>query len=185
MRAIKKDPSSPGHASPPSLSLLHAALETRLSPPVSGTRSLTSAFLFCFVLGLLHGSGRLQCQLYPDGDCHLHQPGPAVVGAAHPGLLRGPIPDQSPPPLWSPYPLRWGLLQGWSREDHDGRQSSEHWQEGQGGTGEECFSTFWGGGLALVEMGSTVDRVKPLHRIHYISSNGNPGSKPFPSQARL
>lgn len=145
MRAIKKDPSSPGHASPPSLSLLHAALETRLSPPVSGTRSLTSAFLFCFVLGLLHGSGRLQCQLYPDGDCHLHQPGPAVVGAAHPGLLRGPIPDQSPPPLWSPYPLRWGLLQGWSREDHDGRQSSEHWQEGQGGTGEECFSTFGGG----------------------------------------
>lgn len=113
---------------------------------MSGTCSLTSAFPFCFVLGLLHGSGGLQCQLYPDGDCHLHQPGPAVAGAAHPGLLRGPIPDQSPPSLWSPDPLCWGLLQGWSREDHDGRQSSEHRQEGQGGTGEELFSTVGGMG---------------------------------------
>lgn len=42
----------------------------------------------------------------------------------------------------------------------------------------------WGGELALVDTGSTVDSVKPLHRIHYISSKENPGSKPFPSQAR-
>lgn len=118
------------------LSLLHAALGTLLTPPASRICSLTSAFSFCFILGLLHRSGRLQCQLHPNSDSHLDQPGPAVASAAHPGLLRGPIPDQSPPPLWSPHPLGWGLLQGWGHEDHERRQSSEHWQEGQGGTGE-------------------------------------------------
>lgn len=114
---------------------------TRSAPPVFGTCLLTSAFPFCFVLGLLHGFGRLQCQLHPNGNCHLDQPGPAVAGAAHPGLLGSPIPDQSSSPLWSPHPLGWGLLQDGSREDHDRRQSSEHWQKGQGGTGEEFFCT--------------------------------------------
>ena len=118
------------------LSLLHSALGARLTSPVSRICLLTSTSPFFFVLGLLHRSGCLQCQLHPNCDCHLHQPGPAVARAARPGLLRGSIPDQGPSPLWSPHPLGWGLLQGGSREDHDRKQSSEHWQEGQGGTGE-------------------------------------------------
>lgn len=129
-------------------SLLHQALGARLTSPASRICSLTSTSPFFFVLGLLHGSGRLQCQLHPNCDCHLHQPRPAVARAACPGLLRGSIPDSSPPPLRSPHPLGWALLQGGSREDHDRKQSSEHWQEGQGGTGE-FFSTScagWGKG---------------------------------------
>lgn len=104
-----------------------------------------------------------------------------MAGAAHPGFLRGPIPDQSPPPLWSPHPLGWGLLQGWSCEDHDRRQSSEHWQERQGGTGEEFIRTFslQGAGSALVETGSTVDRLKALMELTPHSEPGTLVPSPF------
>lgn len=110
-------------------SLLHAppVLKPPRSPPLSP---------FCFVSGLLLGAVRLQCQLHPHGDSHLHQPRPAVAGAAHPGLLRGPVADQSVPSLRSPHPVDWGLLQSGNGEDRVGQQSAEHRPKGQSRAGE-------------------------------------------------